>query len=196
MQKDFWEDKNIVEVLTRGGVVVMPTDTIYGMLGKAENQSAVENIYKIRNRDERKPCIILIGDISELNKFSVHVTEQQKVEIEKYWSTSDMENKEFRPVSIVLDCLDNKFKYLHRGTNTLAFRMPAIQPFRNLLLKTGPVIAPSANLEKFPENENIQDARKYFGDKVDLYVDGGEVRAQASKVIRLHTDGSVDVLRA
>jgi tRNA A37 threonylcarbamoyladenosine synthetase subunit TsaC/SUA5/YrdC len=154
----------------------------------------------------------LIGDISELNKFSIVLSESQKNTLEKYWfASSGVEGS--NPTSIVLDCDDDAFTYLHRGTKTLAFRLPAQKDLQNLLLKTGPLIAPSANLEGLPPARNISEARGYFGDLVDpvrgregsqqpstsngvdLYVDGGEITSKASRVIRLNKDCSVEVLR-
>ena len=98
-------------------------------------------------------------------------------------------------MSFVLDCIDEKFTYLHRGTKTLAFRLPAQKDLQRLLKQTGPLLAPSANIEGLPPAQNISEARKYFGDLVDLYIDGGTVVSKASKVIKLHKDGSVSILR-
>lgn len=187
--KNIWDNGELVKVLAEGGVAVMPTDTIYGMVGKAENERVVERIYTIRKRAPGKPCIILIGDIKELEKFSIHISVEQKKALAKYWSSDSS------PTSIVLDCLDKALSYLHRGTKTLAFRMPASEGLRGLLLKTGPLIAPSANLEALPLSQDISEAKEYFGGAVDLYIDGGLITTRASRVIRLHTDGSVDVLR-
>ncbi len=75
------------------------------------------------------------------------------------------------------------------------FRLPSPKPLRNLLLKTGPLIAPSANPEGLSPSKNIEEAKKYFGDSVDFYVDGGEIEAKASKLIKLNNDGSIIVLR-
>jgi L-threonylcarbamoyladenylate synthase len=182
-----WENEELSNTLQRGGVVVMPTDTIYGIVGQALNESTVERIYEIRKRTPSKPCIILISKIEELKKFSINLSEKQKIELEKYWPG---------PVSIILDCFDDKFKYLHRGTNTLAFRIPHLQALRELLLKVGPLVAPSANTEALPPSQSIAEAKKYFGDKVDLYVDGGSLIAKASQVIKLAKNGFVTVLRA
>ena len=63
------------------------------------------------------------------------------------------------------------------------------------MLETGPLIAPSANTEGLSPAENIEQAKKYFGDLVDFYVDGGLITSRASKIVRLHTDGSVSILR-
>jgi L-threonylcarbamoyladenylate synthase len=186
LTEDIWNNKNLVKVLKEGGVAIMPTDTIYGMVGRAENESTVNRIYTIRKRNPDKPCIILIGDIAELEKFSINLSEEQKLAIKEYWPG---------PVSIVLDCFDEKLSYLHRGTNSLALRMPAKEALRRFLLEVGPLVAPSANTESFPPNNNVEDAKKYFGDSVDLYIDGGTLIGKASKIIKLHKDGSVDIIR-
>jgi L-threonylcarbamoyladenylate synthase len=182
-----WENSKLVQTLMGGGVVVMPTDTIYGIVGKAENKETVERIYKVRLRAPEKPCIILIGDLSEIKKFDIEITNEQENEI---LNIGD------RPTSFILDCNKEEFSYLHRGTNTLAFRIPKQNDLKLLLRSTGPLVAPSANLEGQMPSKNIQQAKEYFGDKVDLYVDGGEVIATASKIIRLLRDGSVEVIRA
>src|SRR3989338_2189912 len=184
-----WKDENLVKVLRENGVAVMPTDTLYGIVGRAESVSAVNRIYTIRKRNPGKPCIILIGDISELRKFSINFSKKQEAVLEKYWFASG-EPEELSPVSIVLDCPDEKISYLHRGTKTLAFRLPAQIGLQDLLKKTGQLVAPSANIEGLPPASNIIEAQKYFGTLVDLYIDGGEIKGKASRVIRLHKDGS------
>ena len=189
MPENIWDDENLIKVLREDGVAIMPTDTIYGMVGKAENKNVVNRIYKIRQRNPSKPCIILIGDIKDLEKFSVILSEEQKNALKKCWSNNS------EPTSIILDCPAEKFSYLHRETKTLAFRLPVPQALRNLLLKTGPLVAPSANPEALPPPQNILEVKKYFGDLVDLYIDGGTIKNKASKLIKLHKDGSVTILR-
>jgi len=190
--ENIWNDENLIEVLRKNGVVVMPTDTLYGIVGQALNSSVVERIYFLRKRNPEKPCIILIGTIDELEKFSVILSEEQK---EFFARTVLAKDAKDGPVSIVLDCPDKKFLYLHRATKTLAFRIPFSQPLRDLLLKTGPLIAPSANLEALPPSETISEAKKYFGNLIDLYVDGGKLTGKASKVIRLRKDGTISIIR-
>jgi L-threonylcarbamoyladenylate synthase len=201
-KENIWNDKNLIKVLKEDGVVIMPTDTIYGMVGRAQEEFVVNRIYTIRKRNSTKPCIILIGEIEELEKFSIILTEEQKNKLEELWHISAMADMcHERATSVVLDCPDPALEYLHRGTNTLAFRLPAQQALRDLLLKTGPLIAPSANLEEESPSETITDAKKYFGlpaqagDSVDLYIDGGTIKNKASKLIKLHKDGSIDILR-
>lgn len=174
-----------IKILSEGGVVVMPTDTLYGIVGKAFSPLTVSRIYEARKRTPEKPFIVLIGDVSELNKFSINLSEEQKKVVENFTT----------PTSFILDCPHEELTYLHRGTKTLGFRVPAEPGLRNLLLKTGPLVAPSANPEGLPPAKNITEAKNYFGDLVDLYIDGGEIEGKASKVIRLERDGTVAVLR-
>ncbi|MBU0999311.1 threonylcarbamoyl-AMP synthase [Patescibacteria group bacterium] len=184
--QNIWNDENLIKVLKEKGVVVMPTDTIYGIVGQALSSAVVLRIYNIKKRAPEKPFIILIGEIGELEKFSIILSEKQKDILKKYWPG---------PVSIILDCSDETLLYLHRGTKTLAFRVPAQENLRKLLLQTGPLVAPSANPEGLAPAQNIFEAKKYFSNAVDLYVDGGEIISQASKVIELHKDGTSKILR-
>jgi L-threonylcarbamoyladenylate synthase len=212
MKEDIWNDKNLIKILSENGVVVMPTDTIYGLVGKALNEDVVSRIYKIKKRNREKPFIILIGNIKDLEKFSITLTEEQKKVIQKYWFTLS-KVKGPRPTSIILDCFDEKLEYLHRGTNSLSFRLPDIESLRNLISKVGPLVAPSANPESFSPATTIEEVKNYFGNEVDpvrgregsqrpstsngvdLYIDGGTILNKHSKLIKLNKNGSIVVLR-
>lgn len=164
----------------------MPTDTIYGVVCSALKEESVKKIYEIRKRAPDKPCIILIGDIAELERFGIKLSKEQKNKLKECCPG---------PVSVILDCLEEEFSYLHHGTRSLAFRIPNDSDLRNMLIHAGPLLAPSANIEGAEPAKNILEAKKYFGDKVDLYVDGGEIVATPSKVIKLHKDGTTSILR-
>ena len=181
-----WLDKHLEKTLLEKKVVVMPTDTIYGIVGSALEEKVVNRIYDIRKRAPEKPCIILIGDVKDLSKFSINLTHEQANKLKEYWPG---------PVSLVFDCTDQKLFYLHRGTQTLAFRLPSAHGLQDLLKITGPLIAPSANIEGQSLAHNIHEAKNYFHELVDLYVDGGERWGTPSKVIKLQKDGSTLILR-
>ncbi len=80
-----WNNKNLVKILKENSIVVMPTDTLYGIVGRATSLDVVNRIYSIRKRDSRKPFIILIGDIDELKNFSITLSQKQKSALKKYW---------------------------------------------------------------------------------------------------------------
>ncbi len=87
------------------------------------------------------------------------------------------------PVSLIFDCKSKKFEYLHRGKKSLAFRLPKPKWLRNLLEKTGPLVAPSANLAGKRPARTIREARKYFGLNVDFYFDAGKIEGKPSTII-------------
>lgn len=172
-------DKDIgsaLKILLEGGIGVIPTDTIYGIVGSALDSKTVEKIYKIRNRDLEKPLIILIGSIDDLQLFSINLDRKLQKILEKVWPGK---------ISVILPCPLKKFFYLHRGKRFLAFRLPDDEKLLSLLEKTGPLVAPSANPEGFPPAETISQAKKYFGNTVDFYINGGKIKSAPSRIIQV-----------
>jgi L-threonylcarbamoyladenylate synthase len=171
--------------LRNGGVAVIPTDTLYGIVAPALNKQAVEKVYALRKRSPQKPCIILIPDIKSLELFGIKLTSDQKIFLQNHWPN---------PLSIILPTPLKKFTYLHRDTNALAFRMPKQKALRDFLKKTGPLIAPSANVEGAPPAQTITEAKNYFGNNV-LYKAGGRKNAPASTLVALSKEGVVKIIR-
>jgi len=169
----------IVALLKQDAVGVLPTDTLYGIVGRAATPRAVSRIYDIKGRDEHKPFIILISSPSDLKKFNITLTSTQKKILNKVWPG---------PVSVILPCPHKSFEYLHRGTRSLAFRLPKNPFLQTLIKKTGPLVAPSANPQSKKPAETILQAQKYFADQVDFYISGGTKKGKASTIIDLTTD--------
>ncbi len=170
-----------IQFLKNGGIGVLPTDTLYGLVARALDSKAVERVYQVRGRRPDKPCIILIADVSDLQKFGVAAD----LLVDQLWPGA---------VSIVLPCDNQEFSYLHRGTKTLAFRLPADEDLREFLRQTGPLIAPSANPEGQPPALTIEKAKEYFEDKVDFFEDGGLRGSHPSTLVEIK-NGKVVVLR-
>jgi L-threonylcarbamoyladenylate synthase len=179
------------KVLENDGVVVLPTDTLYGIVGKALSEKAVEDIYKIKGRNEDKPFIVLITSYKDLEIFGVKIDKEQAKFLEKIWPGK---------VSVILSCNLAKFKYIHRGTNGIAFRMIAKKNKNlfNLIQKVGPLVAPSANPEGEKPAENIQEAKIYFSYRQglcpNLYINGGIRQFKPSTLVKLENNDFV-VLR-
>ncbi len=175
-------DKKIIEKIKQGGVGVLPTDTLYGLVGSALSKKAVERIFQLKKRDPSKPLIILIADIDDLELFGINLPEGEP----RFWPGA---------VSIILQCPRTSISFLHRGTKTLAFRLPKPKWLRDLLRKTGPLVAPSANLEDEKPAQTIEQAKNYFGNKVDFYVDAGKLTGLPSTLIKIDKKGRVEILR-
>lgn len=168
--------QQVQNTLEYGGVGILPTDTLYGLVASAFSKKAVARIYKVKKRNSRKPLIVLIGSFRDLARFGVKPAQETLKILRRVWPGT---------VSVILPCRGKKFLYLHRGTNTLAFRLPAKKSLRALLEKTGPLVAPSANPESKPPARTVFGAKKYFGDTVDFYVDGGTLTAKPSALIAI-----------
>ena len=187
-------DKANINCLKNGGVGIMATDTIYGLVGSAFSPEAVERIYQLKKRAPKKPLIVLIADWADLEKFEAIISDTDR---------KILENKsKLRPTSFILPIKGNNLEYLHRGTNTIAFRLPNDERLRKVLRETGPLVAPSANPESAPVATTIAEAKKYFGEEVgpakksgiNFYEDGGLRAGAPSTLIKLR-NGKIEILR-
>ena len=157
--------KELVDVLRSGGVAVMRTDTIYGIVGRADNQAAVERIFRIKGRAPDKSPIVLISDPSDMfDVYSPSILEM----LQTYWPG---------PNSIILPSYQGP-AWITRGNASIAYRLPANAVLQALIRDAGPLIAPSANPQGLVPASSSWQARDYFGDLVDYYHDSGTVSDQ------------------
>ncbi|HZP55906.1 MAG TPA: L-threonylcarbamoyladenylate synthase [Candidatus Saccharimonadales bacterium] len=177
------KDLNIVEALKSGAVGLLPSDTIYGLSCSALNQPAIERIFKLKGRGYDKLFIVLISDFDQVAE--LHLDPQGFEPVRNIWPA---------PLTLVVATSDQTPKFLRRTTNSLAVRMPNKDDLRKLLRKTGPLVSTSANPSGQPPAETVDQARAYFGDRLDFYVDAGPIKGQPSTVAKIN-DGRVEVLR-
>jgi len=174
--------KETTTALVSGGIVVVRTDTIYGIIARVADEKAVEKVYIAKQRDPSKQCIVLIADASSVPAHA---------ELIEFYTEA-----ETIPTSIVVPASDEP-SWLLRGGNSVAYRIVHDDFLKKVIQKVGPVIAPSANPENLPVAQTIEQARAYFGTMADVYVDGGEVpeTIHASQILRISCDGTVEHLR-
>ncbi len=176
-------DPEVVELLQAGKVGVLRTDTLYGLVARADDEQAVQRIYHLKGRDGDKSPIVLVADKSQL--FDEPSPEENSL-LDKVWPGR---------VSVVLASNEAPL-WIRRRNQSVAYRMPAESGLRNLLEDTGGLIAPSANPQGEPPAMDADEAINYFGDDVDFYVDGGRVENGApSRLLRIDARGMVEVLR-
>ena len=176
-------DTQIVAMLQAGNIGVIRTDTLYGVICMATNESAVERIYSLKGRDDHKSPIVLVGNKQQL--FDTP-TEIEDAILEQVWPG---------PVSVILPSSAAP-AWIKRDNDSVAYRLPDDAGLQSVLNQVGPLIAPSANPQGEAPALSIEQAEQYFGQEVDFYVDGGRVTDDApSKLLRIATDGSVERLR-
>jgi L-threonylcarbamoyladenylate synthase len=169
-------DDKVVELLKNGRVGLIPTDTIYGLSAHALNKNAVEKIHKLKKRDDGKPLVVLIADVNQLSGLGLSL--QYSELIRDYWPG---------PLSLEYDAT-NAPEWLHRGKNYFAVRLPDLKELRDLIAKTGPLVSTSANLQGQEPSKNVEEAKKYFSDKLDFYVDTGDLKGKSSTLVKIENN--------
>lgn len=184
------KDKTAIELavksISEGGVVICPTDTVYGFLADAENKKAVEKIYKIKKRPKSKPLPIFVKDI-KMAKCLAEISKAQEVVLKKYWPgkyTFILKSK--KPIDI------------GSRSNTIALRIPKHKFLNSLLKKIDkPLAQTSVNISGRPPLNKIKDIIKCgeSGFPQILIIDGGNLpKRNPSKIIDL-TAGVLTKLR-
>ena len=177
--------ERIWDILRSGGIGVLSTDTIYGVVGSAMTENTVKRIYSVRHRDGRKPMIVLIASTGDFRLFGMRLGSVEKNILDKLWPGK---------VSVILPCADPEFEYLRCGTGSIAFRVPDDDDLRELLDGIGPLVAPSANPEGKKPATTIRMAEDYFGSDMDFYEDRGKVIGEPSTLVAME-NGEFSVIR-
>ena len=172
MQNLTFTNPALAAQLIQGAVGVLPTDTLYGLVASALVPDAVARVYEIKGRSDHKPCIILVEGIAAIRQFGV--PEAEIAQVAKYWPGA---------LSVVFTHIDQQFAYLRRELGNPPFRVPGDAALRELLHRTGPLIAPSANLQGIVPATTIEAAKNAFGERVDFYVDGGRREGEPSTLV-------------
>lgn len=169
-------DPHVVALLASGGIGVLPTDTIYGVVASASHKDAVQKLYELKHRDQ-KPGTVIAATVQQL--IDLGVPRQSVDAVAHLWPN---------PISVDL-LVGDQLEYLALGTEHCAFRVVADPTLQAFLAQTGPLLTSSANQPAEPPAIDVGEAQAYFDDDVDFYVDGGRHVGSASTVVR-YRDGS------
>ena len=168
-----------IRILKSGGIVVFPTETVYGVGALSAKTNAVEKIYKIKNRNRSKPLLLHISK-SESLELAQYVPPEAIELVKRFWPG---------PLSLILKASDRAPRNVIRNGDTIGFRMPNNPFFQKLADAVGPIVATSANKSDNPSPVSIKSAYEQLGNSVDLYVDGGEIKnGIASTILDLSKD--------
>jgi L-threonylcarbamoyladenylate synthase len=173
------EDVRLAAGLLRGGqVVAFPTETVYGLGARADEEAAVDALYDLKTRPREKKLTILIPDPAAWQRHAAHLGGEAEALAAAFW-----------PGPLTLVVPDG------RG-GCVGLRCPDLPVTRRMLRLAGvPVAAPSANLSGQPPATTAQGVMRAFCGRIGAVLDGGPARLQvASTVVRVNSDG-VEVLR-
>ncbi|MGN0443758.1 MAG: L-threonylcarbamoyladenylate synthase [Acutalibacteraceae bacterium] len=169
------------EILRRGGLVGMPTETVYGLAGNALRGDCVRKIYQAKGRPSDNPLIVHISSFSQWEPLVAEIPEKAKKLAEKFWPG---------PLTIILKKSELIPKETSGGLDTVAVRMPSDETARRLIESAGvPLAAPSANTSGKPSPTSAQHVMNDLCGKIDAVIDGGECQVGVeSTVISLVTE--------
>ncbi len=168
------------EFIIKGGVVVCPTDTVYGFLADASSKKAVEKIYKIKKRPRQKPLAIFVKDLKAAKKLA-EINEKQEKILKKKWPGR---------FTFILKRKPSKLYGLNK--DTIALRIPKYKFLNDLLKKINrPLAQTSVNISGQPPLTKISDIVKVIGrsDLPMIIIDAGELKkAKVSVIIDITQD--------
>ena len=181
------ETEQAASMLRKGGLVAVPTETVYGIAASAEDGVAVQMIYDLKDRDYDKPVSVLVTGMDMVEKYCQNIPPVAYRLAEKYWPgplTMILEDREVVPAMVTAD------------TGTLGVRCPDHPLTLAIIEKAGvPLAAPSANPSGDEPAKTVREVLDYFNRKIEGVVDGGPcAMGVASTVVDL-TEEEPKILR-
>ena len=178
------EDEKIKEaakIINKGGLVLFPTETVYGIGADGLNEEAVKKIFKAKGRAQDNPLILHIDNMDMLDKIAEDITYLEYKLMDAFWPG---------PFTIVLkrkECVPNT---VTAGLDTVSVRMPKnIIANRLIHYSNTPIAAPSANISGKPSGTCIEDIYDELKDKMDYIIDGGKCEIGIeSTVVKVEED--------
>lgn len=176
-----------VGLLANGGVVAIPTETVYGLAADAANERAVSRIFAIKQRPTSHPLIVHLGEPSWLDRWAIDIPESARILARSFWPG---------PLTLVLDRHPSVLPMVTGGQDSVAVRMPAHPLTLQLIRAFGrPVVAPSANRFTKLSPTRADDVRTELGSAVDFILDGGPCRVGVESTIVDLRHGTAKLLR-
>jgi len=176
-----------VNVLSRGGLVVLPTDTVYGIAADAFTPPAVQALLDAKGRGRQMPPPVLIGDVRTLDGLATDVHAGARALAEAFWPGG---------LTLIVRAQPSLAWDLGETRGTVALRVPDHETARALLRRTGPLAVSSANRTGSPAAVTAQEAYDQLGDSVAAYLDGGDAPGQVASTIVDATGPTLRLVRA
>lgn len=174
----------------RGDLVVIPTDTVYGVAADAFQPEAVQKLIDAKGRTRQSPPPVLIPGIPTLDALAAEVPDEVRTLVAEFWPGG---------LTIILPAQPSLSWDLGETHGTVALRMPSSRIALELLSETGPLAVSSANSTGFPAAQTAAQAQEMLGDSVSVYLDDGEGGELASTIVDatglLTEDGKLRIVR-
>ncbi len=181
------ELKDAALTIKQGGLVLFPTETVYGIGADGLNEEAVKKIFIAKGRASDNPLILHVSDMKMIERIVAEVTPLERKLVEKFFPG---------PLTIVFKRKGNVPNVVTANLDTVGVRMPENKIAHDLIeLANTPIAAPSANISGRPSGTNVQDIFNELNDKVNYILDGGETKIGLESTVIRVIDNKINILR-
>lgn len=179
--------KEISKIIKNGGIVVFPTETVYGIGTNGLNKESISRLYEVKQRPINKPISLLVSSIEMAETIAKDITDMEYKLMEKFFPG---------PLTIILKKKTIVPDNLTNNNDTVGIRMPDNIIAKKLIEYSNvPIATPSANISGKPSGTDINTIMNDFKDKVDYYIDGGKSKLGIGSTIVKLENGYPVILR-
>ena len=179
--------KEISQIIRNGGIVVFPTETVYGIGTNGLNKESISRLYEVKQRPINKPISLLVSSIEMAETIAKDITDMEYKLMEKFFPG---------PLTIILKKKSIVPDNLTNNNDTVGIRMPDNIIAKKLIEYSNvPIATPSANISGKPSGTDINTIMNDFKDKVDYYIDGGKSKLGIGSTIVKLENGYPVILR-
>ncbi|EPI54002.1 L-threonylcarbamoyladenylate synthase [Gardnerella vaginalis] len=178
------------QIINAGGVIVVPTDTVYGVACDPFNEAAVAKIYQLKRRPRTKALQILMSSVSDLEKLGLYLPSPLDVLAEKFlpggYSPIARAKKDSVATRLATLCKADESSEQSQATQaeaTQGVRVPDCPELMKILRVTGPLAASSANRSGNESADSVEEAFAAFGDEIPLYLNAGPTRSHVASTV-------------
>ncbi len=185
---NYFELDKAARVIKNGGLVLFPTETVYGIGANALDDEAVKKIFIAKGRAQDNPLILHISDMNMLEKISKNISKLEYKLMETFWPG---------PLTIILDKKTNIANQATCFGDTVGVRMPSNKIAYELIKRASvPIAAPSANISGRPSGTKIEDIIEELENKVDYIINGGDCEIGLESTVVRVIDNEIKILRS
>jgi len=176
-----------IRILEKGGIIAYPTETFYALGVKFDLLGSLGNLYEIKKRPREKALPLIIGKREMLGLVAAPVSKKTLSLMDRFWPG---------PLTLILAAKENLSEYLTAGTHTVAVRIPGRSFALDLARAVDfPITATSANISGMPPAQDAATVVQYFGNAIDLVIDGGRTPGGNPSTIADVTGKDFQILR-
>lgn len=178
--------ERLVDLINNGNIAVVPTDTVYGIIGDATNIDVIHKVYEVKKRNYSKPLILMVSSIDMLEKYVLEVNNIEKKLIDRYWPGK---------LTILFKKNNNVDDLITSGSNLVGIRYPDNKELNELMDKLNkPLISTSCNISSKEVITSIDMLEEDISKHVSYVYDGGILSDTSSTIVRVN-GGKIEILR-